>query len=94
MNFTEIELLDGKKPSRQDDQYIPTCEPTVVLHAVHHLLLNHALELALVEEGGDAGPDLADEDEREEDGVGVDHAAALLVRAAAPKEGHNKDDAT
>ena len=40
------------------------------------------------------GVDLTDEDDGEEDGVGVDHAGALLPGTAAAEESDHKDDHT
>lgn len=40
-----------------------------------------------------AGPQLDEEDEAEQDGEGHGHAVVLLDGPAAPEEGHEEDDA-
>jgi len=66
---------------------------TIVRHATLHLVLDLTLQLALQSVRSDGGADLRDEQQRDEEGVGVDHARALVSSAAASEKRHHENHA-
>merc|ERR1719193_42819 len=66
----------------------------VVLHALVHVLHHLGVQITLQHVGSDSGTDLSNEDDSEEESVGVDQALALLPGATAAQEGHQEDHTT
>merc|ERR1719209_1012284 len=91
LNTTAVQLLLHNVPSSGDPVEVRLL---VVLHALVHVLHHLGVQITLQHVGSDSGTDLSDEDDSEEESVGVDQALALLPGATAAQEGHQEDHTT
>jgi len=67
---------------------------SVVLHSLLHVGLDGGVQFGLQQESGDTGTNLSNQDDKEEEAVGVHHALVLLDGSTASEEGHHEDDAS
>merc|ERR1719474_448825 len=91
LNTTAVQLLLHNVPSSGDPLKAGLL---VVLHALVHVLHHLSVQVPLQHVGSDSGTDLSDEDNSEEESVGVDQALALLPGATAAQEGNQEDYTT
>merc|ERR1719209_1345706 len=91
LNTTAVQLLLHNVPSSGDPVEVGLL---VVLHALVHVLHHLGVQITLQHVGSDSSTDLSDEDNSEEESVGVDQALALLPGATAAQEGHQEDHTT
>lgn len=66
----------------------------VVRQALLHVLLDLGLQVSFQGEGCNTSTNLCNQDDKEEESIGVHHALALITSAAASEEGDDKDDTT
>merc|ERR1719474_2318330 len=83
LNATAVQLILHNVPSSGDPVEVGFL---VVLHALVHVLHHLGVQITLQHVGSDSSTDLSDEDNSEEEGVGVDQALALPPSATAAQE--------
>merc|ERR1719370_605097 len=92
LNTTAVQLVLDNVPGVGDP--IVLSAVVVVLHSRVHILPHLSVEVTFQHVCSNAGTNLSNKDDCEEECIGVDQTFALLPRPAAAHEGHHEDHAT